>query len=261
MRKILLLVIPLLSIVVLAGPNAAAGGWTWHVNNPPGCDCTGGILTVWATHDCNNIDPAIFAGWVLYGQQYSGGTPDTWSGQAVNDMKFVWDCAGANPNCHCPTVDSKLGSARHDDKKNRWVLEDLNEWIDDNVEWSRIPLLHNAGCTTFGDIYVVVDLPRWDNRAFVPGYAYSIVGGMSPELPGYLIGTTPIVFDPTAPGNVSPFSTTPFTGTLYSHGEVFLEGAPAGDEDEDSDVFIKKSAAPPQSPGVAEPPCCANSKK
>jgi len=41
-----------------------------------------------------------------------------------------------------------------------------------------------------------------------------------PNLPGYLIGVTPIVFDPLAGPGLDPFSTTPLTGTLYRDGEM-----------------------------------------
>jgi hypothetical protein len=92
-----------------------------------------------------------------------------------------------------------------------------------------MPVLHVAetcGDGTGGELHIHVNLGIWDNGPALP--SYSVVNGVCPDLPGYLIGTTPIVFDPSAPEGVYPFSTAnPFTGTLFVHGEVLLEGTPS----------------------------------
>jgi hypothetical protein len=92
-----------------------------------------------------------------------------------------------------------------------------------------MPVLHvpeTCGEGTGGELHIHVNLGIWSNSPTLP--SYSFVDGECPDLPGYLIGTTPIVFDPSAPEGVYPFSTAnPFTGTLLVHGEVSVEGTSA----------------------------------
>ena len=60
---------------------------------------------------------------------------------------------------------------------------------------------------------------EWNTNQKPPQSSYNIINGECIDLPGYLIGTTPIVYDGNAPESGYPFSTTTFTGTLYLAGE------------------------------------------
>jgi hypothetical protein len=67
-------------------------------------------------------------------------------------------------------------------------------------------------------VHLVVDLEEY--LAFYPVpilSEYYIENGICPDLPGYLVGTTEIVFDPTG---TEPLSTTNYTGYLYWDGTV-----------------------------------------
>ena len=57
---------------------------------------------------------------------------------------------------------------------------------------------------------------------------YMIVNGTCPELPGYMFGTTPFVFDPNAPEGGYPFTTTPLNGMLSLDGDISLIPDPQG---------------------------------
>jgi hypothetical protein len=51
--------------------------------------------------------------------------------------------------------------------------------------------------------------------------AYNLTDGESPDLPGYVISTSPISFDPSAGPNDNPFATaSPLTGQLIMHDTV-----------------------------------------
>ena len=64
------------------------------------------------------------------------------------------------------------------------------------------------------DLSVFIDDPR------PPQEVYEITDGECDDLPGFLIGTTPITFNPQAGPDEFPFETTRFSGILYHDGEV-----------------------------------------
>ena len=72
------------------------------------------------------------------------------------------------------------------------------------------------------NVHVVVNLEEWlaDPRPLQD--TYDIIDGECDDLPGYLIGTTPITFDSLAGPEENPFGTTPLTGTLVRDGELFF---------------------------------------
>jgi hypothetical protein len=103
-----------------------------------------------------------------------------------------------------------------------WHLLKLEEFLYPQLAVGERLLMPSLGDTsgTVPDLYVVVDIGQWMTGSPLNRSSYSIVDGQCPDLPGYLIGTTPIVFNSDAPYWGSPFETTPLTGTLISDGEV-----------------------------------------
>lgn len=229
MRTKLNFVIVFCLVAILASSTVQAGGWRYKVNRPVGCGCDAGDLTVYATHDGTPINtplkgPESLAYPVDTGDQ----TPAKHTGIDVTDLTFKWDCAGDSPDCHCTTAWSALGAKQWLPGQS-WHLSPLNEWLDQNGDEITLPILNRAetcGAGVGGDLYAFADLTVWDNGPILS--SYSVVDGVCPDLPGFLIGTTPILFDPAAPEGGSPFWTAnPYTGTLVVNGDTNLQATPA----------------------------------
>ncbi|MBU8932996.1 MAG: dockerin type I repeat-containing protein [candidate division Zixibacteria bacterium] len=193
--------------------------WEYHyqgIDDPLFDTCVGGDLTVWGTVDCDTSghDP-LFEGYAAKCHTYRGSVP-TWANDVL--MRFAW-------HCWCDNVDwIKIAAPAW--VGDRWVLQHLRNWascaeIPISIE---IPVIGDPyGIVT--NIYYVVDLVVWlahPNPLRELQEEYLIVDGLCPDLPGYLIGTTPIVFDSAASKSESPFQTTPFTGTLYLDGDLTM---------------------------------------
>jgi hypothetical protein len=257
MKKQLFLFVALLTVAVLAGPASEGSGWRWYTPGTP-CGCQGGILEVWATNNCNPVPPPVFPpAWVDYGEHRHGSTPDIWNGQEVNDMVFVWDCGEPGSGCTCATVFTKLAVPRW--KHHEWILADLDKWIDRHVEVMTVPPMFGGPAPA---VYVVVDLAHWDDSSFVLGQSYTFLDGVCDELPGLLVGTSPIGFDPNAPKDGNPFFTTaPFNGAMFPHGEIALVGKEAADEDEDSDSLMRELSLPQPPAPFNNKSCCPQSEE
>jgi len=214
----------------LTGSAAHADGWNFPVNRPTGCGCAGGALTVYAVCDVGIVaTPILDEHWFDYPVSVNGSTPTEQTGHTVTDVAFKWDCAGNSPSCKCKTSWTTLSGDTEWLPGNTWITPPFRAWVDQNVDEIRMPVLHvpeTCGEGTGGELHIHVNLGIWDNEPALP--SYSVVNGVCPDLPGYLIGNTPIVFDPDAPQGVYPFSTAdPYTGTLLVQGEISLEGTPA----------------------------------
>ena len=168
---------------------------------------------MWGTVDCVRTDLLL----ELYAEEcqtYSGEVP----GEPINDIifDFYWDF-------WCNNVDHiKFALPGWNGDTSQWELTELPPWIDANVEGS-IPFPGLGDPTgTITEVYIIVDPSVWltDPRPFQD--TYDIVNGECPDLPGYLIGTTPIVFDPNTPQGGNPFSTTPLNGTLSLDSDVIF---------------------------------------
>lgn len=216
-------------VCALAGSAYGDGiGWEHQPLNKLGCGCVNGELTIWATHD--NVDlECVFDGWVNYGHKKRGLLPRMVGDKEVTDFSVIWNCAGVepNPDCGCPT--ERLGVYKPVYRlglmQGQWELENLSDWIAANAATDLVlPFLATPGCGPAPEIYIAVDLGEWDNRPTLSDYL--IVDGRHPELPGYLIGTTPIVFDPSAPEGTYPLTTTPFNGELVPNGQTTLGTGP-----------------------------------
>lgn len=230
MKKAPCFVVVLLLCACLIASVAQADGWNFPVDRPLGCGCAGGNLTVYAVCDQGIIaTPIVGEAWNDYPVNVSGTTPGEHAGYTVTDIAFKWDCGGNSPSCKCTTSWTTLSGNTKWLPGNTWITPPYREWVDQHVDEARMPVLHLPGTCgegTGGELHIHVNLGIWDSRPILP--SYSVVNGVCPDLPGYLIGTTPIVFDPSAPEGVYPFSTAnPYTGTLLVHGQILAQGTPA----------------------------------
>lgn len=214
-------------VMALSVQTADAASWTFHFkgygpppNHPEWGPCPGGMLEVWATHDCQILgDEPWFSGFAATCETYSGQVADEVDGVEVNDILLTFDW-GIDGNYGCGNYDEiKFVKPTYDDGTEEWVLEHINPWIDANVGegGSTAPDIGD-GTGDIQFVFTVVDLSQWDDRPLEEEYV--IVDGECPDLPGYLIGTTPITFNPSAGPDDNPFETTPLTGTLPRTGEV-----------------------------------------
>jgi Dockerin type I domain len=171
--------------------------------------CLSGDLTVWGTVDCDTSGhEPLFKDTAFQCITYSDTIP-RWANDIL--INFNW-------HCWCNNKDwAKLTAPVYGD--GQWQLQNLHGWGSyHHAEVEEIPAIGDA--TGANTIYYVVDLVEWaaDPRPLFD--EYMIVDGECDDLPGFLIGTTPIIFDSYAPPKGSPFSTTVFTGTLDRNGEL-----------------------------------------
>jgi hypothetical protein len=192
---------------------ADAATWSFHFTYP---DCPGGDLEVWATKDCVRR-LLLVKGYAKNCETYIGHVP----GAPYNDLifDFYWDFSCNNED-HI-----KIALPGWDPASGEWVLKELPPWIDAHVT-GEIPPLISIGDPTgqIQRVYIVVNPEEWrDNYSGNVLDEYDIQDGKCEDLPGYLIGTTPIVFDACG---LDPFSTVPLNGILYRDGEIELIPAP-----------------------------------
>jgi hypothetical protein len=233
MRKSHCLIVSLLLMIGFTAQTAEAADWSLRVVNPPNCDCTGGWLGVWATHNCQVVPPPTYGApnWDDPGAEYvfydappvKGPIPWEWMEFEVNDLLVVFLCApfpGAPP-CECPPAAVKFVAPDWDDGSQQWVLLNLVKWLEiDAPPMNEIPKLVPPGGMGGGlELFILINLREWVAGGMPPALSeYQIVDGESPDLPGYLIGTTPITFDPSDPEG--PFGTLPYNGQVYNHGGI-----------------------------------------
>jgi len=219
MRSVKLLivctVVGWLALIGSSVQTADAARWSFHFTytTPDGqVVCPGGDLEVWATKDCVRR-LLLFKGYAKHCKKYVGPVP----GAPYNDVifDFFWDYECNNHDHIKIALPGWNGT--------NWELKELPPWIDAQVAGA-IPPIISVGDPTgkIQRVYIVVDPEVWrDNYSGVVLDEYDINNGICPDLPGYLIGTTPITFDPLGPAS-GPFSTTPLNGILYRDGEIEL---------------------------------------
>ena len=209
MKKIIILCIVAAFMLVLLGSVAEAAVWKYHPRY------VNGWLTVWGTINCQVTDPPLFdRGYVVVCNHYAGFLHPKYNDYLT---KFEWDASCGNVDWEKTTLPWYDGS--------KWRLLPLADWIETTLPPGTEIVLPCIGDSTgtIQEVYVVVDLAAWyaDPRALQD--TYTVVDGESPDLPGYLIGTTPIVFDSLASPAGSPFSTTLLTGELYLDGDITFD--------------------------------------
>jgi hypothetical protein len=182
-------------------------GWRYH---PKYVD---GWLTVYGTVDCQTIEPPIFErAYVESCTTYEGYIP-LWANDYL--IIFEWDY-------WCGNVDSFKVSDPYWDGEY-WRLYPFGPWLEENLppEGMILPTIGDeTGETQY--IHTIVNPSVWLDDPREPLPYYEIIDGECDDLPGYLIGTTPITFDPFAPPSENPFETTPFTGVLTCDGDLIF---------------------------------------
>jgi hypothetical protein len=176
-------------------------------------------VTIYGTIDCQVMMTPLYEGWIEYCETVTGCLP-TW----CNDYLVIFEWAPNDPNT-CGNIDWWKVAVPQGIPAD-WELAPLADWVDSHVppEGVCLPSIGDATGTT-QEIYLVINLDEYLMHYPVPMLEeYSIVSGYCPDLPGYLIGTTPIEYTPMDP---DPFHTTPFTGQLWFDGDVCL--LPGGD--------------------------------
>jgi hypothetical protein len=212
MKRSIVVLVLMVFLIGAFNQKTDAARWTFHFEFS---DCPGGNLTVWGTINCIKVEPPIFEGYAKKCHVYKGLMP----GPPINDLiyEFHWDW-------WCGNVDIfKIALPGWHDPLGIWQLGDIPSWIDANVEdYVTIPTLGDS-TGTVQYIYTMVDPSEWMANPQPLQDSYEIVDGVCPALPGFLIGTTPMVFDSLAPEGGNPFQTTPFTGTVFRDGEFILD--------------------------------------
>ena len=216
--KNLVKIIIVAALVTLVSQTVWAASWNYHPNllhNPPHYT-NEGTLTVWGTIDCVKQEPPLFTGHVQTCYDYSGYVP-SWA----NDYstKLVQDGCGN-------TYTSKVDVPRVIPCTG-WEFLDLDDWLNNNLTGPVvIPTLGDYSGQIL-EVYSFVDLPEWLNDPRPLQGEYTVVDGICPDLPGFLIGTTPILFNPYSPCDVYPISTTLLTGTVYLGADITFVPEPA----------------------------------
>ena len=191
-------------------PDSTPVRWDFHFRGFG--SCPGGTLSVWGTDNGITVGNPIFSDYAATCTTYSGLVP-AWANDIK--MRFAWDYS-------CDNVDIlKIAAPAYGG--HVWRLQSLPWYI--NAHFKGDIELPTVGDPTgvVQNVFYVVDLEQWtaDPRPMLEEYDF--IDGECPDLPGYLVGSTPIVFDSLAPPTRgTPFSTTPFTGTLYRDGEAYM---------------------------------------
>jgi hypothetical protein len=218
------MIFTLLLMPVLLAPlaeRAPAATWEFHdYLEIPNDWCPDSLppyntVTVWGTIDCQLIDPPLYDGYMQYCQTISGCVP-TWA----NDysVRFQW-----GPACTCGNINWWKAVAPVYDG-SQWVLQWLDEWYG-----MYLPPEGTHPLPAIGDptgmvqyVWVVVDMQVWLTDWRPMQDEYDIVEGECTDLPGYLVSTEPITFNPQAPPYESPFLIAPFTGHLWRDGDLMF---------------------------------------
>ena len=224
-----------LSFVITGEPFDEPMQWNYHyigIDAPSFDTCLSGVLTVWGTVDCDTSGhPPLFRDTVFQCEQNAGPVP-AWANDIL--MNFKWHCWCENDDWAKFAAPAYVGG--------QWILQNLHGWLWwHSADVGPVPAIGDP-YGQFQAIYYVVDLVEWATDPRPPQLEYTIIDGECPDLPGYLFGTTPILFDPNAPGRSGPFSTyAPLTGTLYLDGDVEFSpgtGYECGDANNDEAINI-----------------------
>jgi hypothetical protein len=194
--------------------------WTYHFKF---AGCPGGLLQVYGTHNCVRQVPPLFNDYAKFCDIYQGYVPKTIGGNEINDIifDFYWDFSCNNED-HI-----KFASPSWNDETGMWKLTSLDKWIEANVDTEL--LLTSVGDPTgaIQQIHAIVNLDEYQANPVPPMDTYEIINGECEDLPGYLIGVTPIVFDPLVGPYENPFFTIPLEyGLLHNDGEITLSPIP-----------------------------------
>lgn len=222
MKRLAIGSLGVICLLGLFGAVVEAAEWDYHdwlTSFPDNAD----RVTVYGTIDCTIIGGPIGEGWLQHCEHLTGCVP-AWCNDLI--VKFEW---APNDSATCGNI-NYLKTAVVGGVPGDWNLISLQEWIDANVPPDGI-MLPDIGDPSgeIQNVYVVVDLGVWLATPGILMSEYQVVDGLCWDLPGYLIGTTPIEY---TPGAAEPFYTQPLTGWLQMNGDIKFTpfGLPSGSD-------------------------------
>jgi len=161
------------------------------------------MIRVWGTINGYTVSPNLYQSIITVPDCVNGQLPFWANGYRI---EYVDDCEEPK------NFDIRHAVPVYGGLICSWGLLPLAEWLESNLTE---PLtLPSISSSTTENIYIVVDLSAWLADPRIPQDNYVISDGECADLPGYLIGTTPIVFNQNADPTENPFQTTTFTGTV-----------------------------------------------
>ena len=181
-----------------------------------------GFATVHGTINGVIIEPEIGTEIVDPGDKLYGNSPNWATDMRVKLVGFLND----KPHVSVWSWDLPV----YDPVDRRWQMVQLEPWQRKRIpSWQDWLILPTPGDSLgdFPEIHVGVDLNQWCDDPRPLQQTYFVINGTCPDLPGYIIGTTPIVFNKDAPPDVNPLETTPLTGVLSLGGYGTLTPEPA----------------------------------
>jgi hypothetical protein len=203
MKKLITSIMVVCLLVAVLAPAAGAAFWRFHFRHS-------GTLTVWGTVNCNAVTPPLYQGHGYYCNIRTGWVP-LWCNDYLT--RLVWDACG-NKSYNKVYVRRFIGPY--------WQLLSLADYIDANIAGSIVMPSMADSTGAIPEVYMAVDLDEWLADPRPPQESYDVVDGVCADLPGYLFGTTPFVFDSTAGPGDNPMQTTPLTATVHLDGEITL---------------------------------------
>jgi hypothetical protein len=191
---------------------------------------TSSHATIWGMREGRTMEPPLFDRNVGPSNFWTVLIPP-WVDNVL--IEFVWFHTCGNKSTYQITVAKVIDGKWSLQPLPRWLVGELTSYKSSASSERRQPSaldpwpvleLPTLGDTTgvIQNVYGVVNLETWLANAQPLQESYSIVDGASAQLPGFLIGSTPIVFDSLASPAESPFSTTPVTAELFRDSEAKL---------------------------------------
>ena len=181
-----------------------------------------GIATVNGTVNGVIIDPPLGTEIVDEGDRLYGNSPNWATDMRVKLVGIMWGQARV--------VEWSWYVPSYDPIDGRWRMDYLEPWQRERIrsekDWLILPTPGDS-LDDFTEIYVGVDLNQWYADPQPLQQTYLVTNGTCPDLPGYIIGTTPIVFNKEAPPDANPLETMPLTGELSLGGYGTLTPEPA----------------------------------
>jgi hypothetical protein len=125
-----------------------------------------------------------------------------------------------------------------------WQDAILSDWLSQHANAGlSFPLLTDSAITN-DTLYVYINLNEWIANPHSADSTYAISNGVCPQLPGYLVGTTPFEFNPSASPDENPVSTTPYSGVVIATEEAgFIGNSSYVCGDANGDGFVDISDA------------------
>ncbi len=190
--------------------------WGFHLKLPilPGCE-----LKVYGTHDCVRLEPPLFDEYAKKCIKYQGYVPKKINDKEVNDVMFDLDFEFP----FSTRMHFKFTALKWDGTQELWILPPIFSWVEENLNEELILYSIEDATGEIQDLYLIANLDEYLANPVPPQEEYLIINGMCEDLPGYLIGTTPIVFNPYSGPDIYPFTTTPLEYyVLVNDGEISL---------------------------------------